>query len=1649
MNQEEKNIQDTVELENGEVLQETLTKLEREQERIMRSEEEEKQVKAKEQEGYNSFTGEIVKLIPYPNFSGAKSIGTMLPMNMANETVTNLSTLSKEFDFIDFIVDKLGYSSRLQVVQCFAAEQIDALVFSIRNFENKNGFILGDMAGIGKGRVCAGVLRYAYRNGFVPIFLTQKPYLLNDIYRDLVNIGGFGFDSKGKIIPIKPLVLHQDGVILDKTLQPIKTEQVYKTIEKDGVKTYKFLDNIHPYSINELCKDINEKITRTGRIALPKEFNCVMLPYSVISQGKGTIRRSFISALAPNSIFVFDESHNAASANVKSNILKYSLPYVEQCEGVLFSSATYAKNPNVFNLYVVKTSLHTAVPSLDAIADALKVGGENVSEYIASGLVKETQMLRRERSFGDCKKVTEYVGTRRIEDLQGESVYEDLEGDLQGEIYNEAIEYFKQMRDFSKSEKFRNAINRAVLRRCEELGYELADTVSYTRAKSATNDEQAGRLRADFVRENRNKYLLTYSYDSISRYKATFRENLFLAVKAKFSADKIIEILNTPVEYKNTDGSVHVAPQKPIIAMANTGEAIFNELRFDIGQEVSNDFSEYLRAIYNKLFYGNFKLRKVDRNIFDTISNLQNDGIDYELIEDEFRVDYSDFDDEGAEVQRIQEKLNAYKTELPFSIIDYLRERIENEVRSPIYFDSYNRPRFGRASSTKYRFAEGTSRSYMLKRDDSGVLRFQKNDRIKSTTNIFRAFNNGDIDVMLINVVASTGGSAQSSPEEGIDNRPRNMVVVQFELDINIEVQKRGRINRTGQINSPTYTYIITKIPVELRKYLMFRRKLRKLDANTSADQTASVQSAEIKSPDGKIVEDIFNHYGYEVFKNDFIDLPDYVDYKNVFEDMLFISKKVDAENEAEEREANVEEFNAFIRELELYPVDFQKRFFDAMNEKYLQKKENLLAKGEYQEELTTLNYKASLKQRVVIQLNSGSTVFSLPLFLADYYTLQSKRPLSRQQMQRKMNDLAVWQGQKVTPDEFYSLFVADFLRESNNYLRLIEEDFEAKRPMRSSFEDDAEGQQKYEDSILAFELKKTNKLSTERELLREAKELISVFKPDTNVVYGKFIGYKIKETGTKFKYTRGNIEFIFCFLKGAPVIHLKMSSGMAELRRLKDDITFLSQDVPLVRKIRQEVIDWNPNLYERIVRRFLTGNILSAIVEANQKKRNGEIKNWSLIRYTNIDNSVSTAIELDYGHEFKETSKINVQAQTLSVNADNPNLLEYLEGLPISIGTDFKVNDFGNVYAQNIYPVWNVPSDKICDRGICIVKKVQRLRDEYNRFIDREYYEFQIIQSFAVRVDKVTKQKSEVERTTKDSLYNVLYHDKQFEETFQSRMSTVDRTPEKTVITYAIRVEKVKGKKKDEDDNVSNSGSIGKKYERLRVAIKKFFFKVDDVDGLNSFLSELYKKYEVSFSLKSNIAEYYNIEPRADAPADEGKKQNYFASEFEYRFMRKVPETTIQTIPNIVRKTDDGANGGVIVSYPITPSLLPSYELKPYRFNPQDYVKIAFSVLGEDDKIIFLRSLNEMKDADMDDFTFGEFISKFLSQRSVGTTYFFGDLRLSDFGKIFRQFIMNEKIEELIFEEKEEEVIDVKPPVSVVNYDDAQEFLIHMYKLI
>jgi hypothetical protein len=113
------------------------------------------------------------------------------------------------------------------------------------------------------------------------------------------------------------------------------------------------------------------------------------------------------------------------------------------------------------------------------------------------------------------------------------------------------------------------------------------------------------------------------------------------------------------------------------------------------------------------------------------------------------------------------------------------------------------------------------------------------------------------VDVLLINQSGSTGASAHAIITPKVQKekvRQRVMIVLQAELDINTEVQKRGRINRTGQIYKPIYDYVNPAIPAEKRLMMMLQKKLKSLDANTTSNQKSSTEILD--------VPDFLNKYG-------------------------------------------------------------------------------------------------------------------------------------------------------------------------------------------------------------------------------------------------------------------------------------------------------------------------------------------------------------------------------------------------------------------------------------------------------------------------------------------------------------------------------------------------------------------------------------------------------------------------------------------------------------------------------------------------------------------------------------------------------------------------------------------------------------------
>lgn len=147
-----------------------------------------------------------VSNIPYVPVSKCASVDTSIPKSQRYEVMKALSTITRKVTDIDFFVaNALGYDP---VTMCskgyFSGEQVDALAMAVFNFKYKNrGMIIGDQAGVGKGRIAAGMMRFAKFNDYFPIFVTVTPNLFSDIYRDMKDIGA------DDLIPIA--LLEKDG----------------------------------------------------------------------------------------------------------------------------------------------------------------------------------------------------------------------------------------------------------------------------------------------------------------------------------------------------------------------------------------------------------------------------------------------------------------------------------------------------------------------------------------------------------------------------------------------------------------------------------------------------------------------------------------------------------------------------------------------------------------------------------------------------------------------------------------------------------------------------------------------------------------------------------------------------------------------------------------------------------------------------------------------------------------------------------------------------------------------------------------------------------------------------------------------------------------------------------------------------------------------------------------------------------------------------------------------------------------------------------------------------------------------------------------------------------------------------------------------
>lgn len=301
--------------------------------------------------------------------SAAESLGTMVPKFMRDETEKALSRLEKKYGPVDeFVRSELGYPSKEDMYGGLSAEQIDSVALAIDNIRNGESIIIGDQTGIGKGRQAAAVMRYAKRNGILPVFITEKPNLFSDLYGDGLAIGE----------QFRPLLIGNPG---ESSIVNHKNEVIY--------------DALPP----KKQKSAFEKLSNGEH----GNFDSVFINYSQLNKSGNEQQRHLVNLVNRNDVLlVMDEAHNASGSESNTGLFFQSLIQSERLKGAVFLSATYAKRPDNMVLFSLRNKLGK-VFSREQIVRVIKDGGLALQQVISRGLAEAGQLIRRERDFSGVK----------------------------------------------------------------------------------------------------------------------------------------------------------------------------------------------------------------------------------------------------------------------------------------------------------------------------------------------------------------------------------------------------------------------------------------------------------------------------------------------------------------------------------------------------------------------------------------------------------------------------------------------------------------------------------------------------------------------------------------------------------------------------------------------------------------------------------------------------------------------------------------------------------------------------------------------------------------------------------------------------------------------------------------------------------------------------------------------------------------------------------------------------------------------------------------------------------------------------------------------------------------------------------------------
>ena len=685
--------------------------------------------------------------------------------------------------------------------------------------------------------------------------------------------------------------------------------------------------------------------------------------------------------------------------------------------------------------------------------------------------------------------------------------------------------------------------------------------------------------------------------------QAPYFSRVFNIVDQMLFSLKVEEVANQAIELLNQN-------KKVVIAFKSTMGAFLKDLNLTSGDVVVPEQLDFVRTLIKGL---------------DSVFNYNYTDIGGEKTRE--KIELEELPADGiARYHEIKKAMLAESSGLTISPIDKLIQIIENTSK---------KKRLGGHDGDKFTVAEVTGRNQRIRfEDDGAIVQSFRSD----TEKYFRLFNKGDYDVLLINQSGSTGSSAHAS-KDFEDQRVRAMIIHQFELDINTEVQKRGRINRTGQVVLPEYYYITSSIPAEQRLMTMLKGKLKSLDANTTGSQKTNDDT--LKSAD------FFNKYGDKVAW-------DWISENTELAEKM--GNPTYSYDKSQGRFVRVDSKTGTMKQLTgragLLTVEEQDELYKDLLVRYEFQIEWEKQRGTYDLEIEFLKLDADVKKRFLFQKgNGGKTPFGKDTVRDEAIVNNLKKPFTKDELEKRMADSLSGKKPEIVKTELvneiqkeYPSIVEELKKGRLNTIEKIQKDLD-ELPDYDSGKDEQENEKidanrrrleelisQKRDALGGYE----HELGTiENYIIKgvghwNIGDIVKVPILGTEITsWGVYLGVKIGKAKNPYKLS--NVSLIFAVADSRKIIEYNLT---AEQRREINNIFAESKDLK-EEETKQILPNWNELIKEssgkRERRYILTENIVGASNQIGTSNK--------LIKYNTNDGAIKNGIILhrDYGKEDHE----------------------------------------------------------------------------------------------------------------------------------------------------------------------------------------------------------------------------------------------------------------------------------------------------------------------------------------------------------------------------------------------------------------------------